>query len=395
MRNILLFVVVFTGYLSRAQTAPWSAGLRGVGLYDIHSPERDGPLADDPHGWQDAAGTPNWGAELWVEYFANPLLGFQLQGRFGHLAGANQREFYENEFTELRVAMLLNWTSLSLDAADRRWHFYNSAGLLHGRFKAQRFLQQDGALNHGLHSQHYGFFGGLGTSFQLAKAWRLNFEVQANLVQHDGFDGFDYGTAWEPYASAGLGLIYTFGTKHKAARHTQSSLNLVITGERKPPYPEKVKAADSTAQIVQALRDSVQDLSQRLAQLENKANSGMPPTVVSPMPALADRLPVPQRDSLEVYFENALSGLSAEAKAVLRQNLNFNQGSVRLVGYSSSTGSLEKNLELKQARVRAVQAFLVEELGFAPQQIKLEVALFEASGPDPSFRKVVVLFNRL
>jgi hypothetical protein len=55
------------------------------------------------------------------------------------------------------------------------------------------------------------FFYGAGVSYQIDENIKLNLEITRNVVNHDGFDGWDYGSGEDRYLYKSVGISFLFG----------------------------------------------------------------------------------------------------------------------------------------------------------------------------------------
>jgi len=349
----------------------WSIGVRGLWLYDLESTLYDAGFSEDPRGLNGENTSFDLGLDLYIEKQFTPFMGLQAGWRTGGLTGSTSTEYYSNSMSEFRLGMNLIWSNLDPNHVHSKWNFYNSLGASFGSFSAERFLVFDGSENGGADGNYWAINLGGGIMYELAASWRIELNLDYNVVRNDGFDGFNYATGWDPYLGAGIGLAYTFGSKEKPAMYAGnyfeapysdlanakarlSELEGRVGNLEADQGRTKNNLEQGLAEAVkrdQALSDAGDVMKARLTTLETK-----PDLMSQPAKAI-------------VFFEFDSAVLSQEAKKALLKALAGETSPVVLTAYADAIGSQDYNEKLKNQRAEAVKAFLIEDLNYSESLI--------------------------
>ncbi len=370
----------------------WTVGVKGLYLYDVFSSVYDSDISRDMQGLNGDKTSLDFGVELSVEKQFTPFFGVRGDFRYGGLTGANDLEYYENTFYSARVAAMLIWNNLDPRNVGSKLNFYTPIGGGLGTFDAQRFLISDDSPNGGLNEAYAVVYGGAGVMYELSSNWRLDLEVNYNIVRSDGFDGFDYNTAWDPYLSVGLGVSYTFGSAEKPAMYA--------TNYFESPYydvaSQKERLAELEAQVgnltkkqeeeMEELKKTLESLgamdeeqNRLIRDLKNNNTESTNPVVVA------------QNEGYKavIFFNFDSAVLTKEAQQTLLQKLAGNKGPFTIVGYADQVGTDEYNEQLKMKRANTVKDFLINQMGFAAGDISLETGKIDVNEQNAFLRRRV------
>ena len=137
-------------------------------------------------------------------------LGYQISEKLivgisymdGEICGSNLIESYEGAFTEYNA--FAQYDVLELNQAV----VYASASIGQVDFSASRNLVlDDGAFPHASYAGSSDKFNyGLGIRIPIGGKVSLTFDYTFDEVQHDGFDGWDYGSGVDRYTFKSIGL---------------------------------------------------------------------------------------------------------------------------------------------------------------------------------------------
>lgn len=379
-----MLLVVASPLLAQAQNEPeenpkklrsWTLGVRGLFLYDLPSTLYDSELSEDPQGLMGDNTSADFGFEVYLEKQFTPFFGLQGTFRYAGLTGATSTEYYENSFFEGRLGAIFIWSNLDPNHVQSRWNFYNNAGISHGMYEADRFLESDDSPNGSLDDSYYGAYLGGGIQYELAPSWRLEMEINYNVVRDDGFDGFDYASGWDPYLSAALGLAYTFGPREKPAMYASNYFEA--------PYYD---LATQKAQM-EALEKQMAEVEQVQDKQQEELKSGLEASAENnrrqdaALAALQEqvksfeaKMQARKTEAYQgvVFFEFDSDELSDIAKERLVAQLQNSSGPYTLVGYADSVGPESYNEGLKKRRAEAVKRFLVDQMKVDAASISIE-----------------------
>jgi outer membrane protein OmpA-like peptidoglycan-associated protein len=367
----------------RSGLKTWSIGVRGVHLYDLHSTRHETAMNRDVWGLNGAHTKVDIGVEGYLEKQFTPLLGLQGAYRWGKMSGANDAEYYRNEFWQVSGDLVLSLSNISRwRKTDRPWVIYTKTGVSRGRFMADRYLSVDGSSNGNQQSLYWGGRAGAGFRYRLTDYLRVELEGVYNVVYHDGFDGFDNGTGHNPYLSTGLGVAYTFGQSRKKPMYGVNFFSEDYWGVKEPTHQRD----SALLQDHEALQTKVKSLEAQIAQLERELSALKTPP--PPPPALQPKL-----SPVTVYFEVSSAALTREAKRTLRDaftNRPHLPSSLTLTSYADATGASGFNDRLKQQRAEAVERFLRESTGYQGA-ITVRIAATEDVDRDNFLSRKVVI----
>lgn len=353
----------------------WTVGLKGLYLYDMFSNVYDTDVSRDLQGLNGDKTGLDFGFDLGLEKQFTPFFGARADFRYGGLSGANNAEYYENSFYSLRIAGIFIWNNWDPQNVGSKLNFYTPVGGGIGYFDAERFLIADDSPN-GTAEEFYGMiYGGAGLMYELNSNWRLDLEVDYNIVRTDGFDGFNYGTAWDPYLSTGLGVAYTFGDKEVPAMYA--------TNMYEAPYYDLARQMERLEELesqVGALSEKQEKEAQELR--ENLEMRGL---VDKRQDESIDNLNkrMKEREAIDlnkdsdgyeavVFFGFDSATLTAQAQQEIMQKLAGKNGPFTVVGFADPVGPNAYNDRLKMRRAEAVKAFLVDQMGYSAEDISLE-----------------------
>jgi outer membrane protein OmpA-like peptidoglycan-associated protein len=354
----------------------WSIGVRGLWLYDLESSLYDIGFSEDPRGLNGENTSFDLGIDLYVEKQFTPFMGLQAGWRTGGLTGATSTEYYSNSMSEFRLAMNLIWSNLDPNHVHSKWNFYNSLGASVGSFSAERFLVFDGSDNGGEDGNYWAIHLGGGIMYELAASWRIELNVDYNVVRNDGFDGFNYATGWDPYLGVGIGLAYTFGSKEKPAMYAGNYFEA--------PYSDLANAKARLSELEGRVGNLEADqgrtrsnLEQGLAEAKRRdlalqtEDAKLNARVLS-LEEMTNLMALPAKAIAFFDFDSSL--LTKEARKSMLEALSGEKAVVVLTAYADASGSEEYNKDLRERRALAVKAFLIENLAYDEAMITIQEA---------------------
>lgn len=370
----------------------WTVGVKGLFLYDMLSTVYDTDVSRDLQGLNGDKVGPNFGFDIGLEKQFTPFFGARADFRYGGLSGANNQEYYENSFYSLRIAGIFIWNNWDPQNVGSKLNFYTPVGGGVGFFEAERFLIADDSPNGIIDQEAYGMiYGGAGLMYELTGNWRIDLEVDYNIVRTDGFDGFDYGTAWDPYMSVGLGVGYTFGDKEEPAMYA--------TNMYETPYYDlarQMERLDELETQVGSLSEKqekeMQELRENL-EMRGVIDRRQDESIDNLNKRMTDRegMDMKSTDGYKavVFFAFDSSVLTKEAQQTILQKLAGIKGPFTIVGFADQTGPDSYNDKLKMRRAEAVKSFLVEQMGFNEADITLETGKVDVQKQNDFLRRRV------
>lgn len=417
MKSIKFIVsgcLLLAGFVSTAQSdegnagpkfKSWSVGVQAVHLYDLPVTRFDGKLSQDLQGLNGDKTSFDLGVDVYVEKMFTPLFGVQLGGRFGSMTGANDVEYYTNDFYEVQLDGLFYLSNIDALHVNSRWNYYVKAGAGNGMYSAEQFLISDDSPDNTSEGGFWATRLGAGVQYELNSFLRLELEAGYNWVRNDGFDGFNNATGSDSYLATGLGLAYTFGKKKVAPMYATNYFGgeyIPIEGATAPRIDENSSATNDEA--LDELKNQLKAQQEQLTALE-KQNSEQQKRIEvlksSSIPISAstsDNTVLVSNNnvlSTEVFFAFDSSILSNDAKRNLANALSGIEEkeklSVKLIGYADKVGNDKYNKLLKERRANAVKSFLVQ-IGFNHANISTSLGQTSAFKTENQFlnRKVKV-----
>ena len=199
---------------------------------------------------------------------------------------------------------------------------------------------------------------GLFNTFRLGDALDLNVDLRGSLIPED-FEGEtgsrpNGGDVYESegYVTATVGLAYKFQPRG----WNQSKTRTVYETNTKTVTVVDQSALDAALAQSKALEE---ELANAKAQIKTE---------------VVESLLSPELYVTFAFNKSELSGETRVTLTNLAKLLNEVDGIVyKIAGYADQqTGSAESNLKLSQARAQAVYDFLVNEMGVAPEKLKME-----------------------
>ena len=199
---------------------------------------------------------------------------------------------------------------------------------------------------------------GLFNTFRLGDALDLNVDLRGSLIPED-FEGEtgsrpNGGDVYESegYVTATVGLAYKFQPRG----WNQSKTRTVYETNTKTVTVVDQGALDAALAQTKALEE---ELANAKAQIKTE---------------VVESLLSPELYVTFAFNKSELSGETRVTLTNLAKLLNEVDGIVyKIAGYADQqTGSAESNLKLSQARAQAVYDFLVNEMGVAPEKLKME-----------------------
>ena len=247
------------------------------------------------------------------------------------IAGSNDIEFWDGEFSE---------TSLFVEYEFfKKYGFgiYATGGVGRIDFDAFRSLMLDDGqvpLNSYSGSSVKFQYGG-GITYVVNDFIKLNLELSRNIVNHDGFDGWDYGSGEDRYLYKSIGISFLFG---KNNNDKVEELKEII--EAPVVVKETVEAVEDTIEVVEEVIEIVIETPAEIVIIED-----------------------PVSYDFTIYFGNdsdIITDLSASIIAEIQKLLSVDtEYTVLLVGYADSVGAATYNLELSKRRVMSVSEKLL------------------------------------
>ena len=259
----------------------------------------------------------------------NLLIGLSYMN--SEIAGSNDIEFWDGEFTE--TSLFAEYEFFEKDGLG----IYATGGGGKIDFDAFRSLMLDDGqvpLNSYSGSSVKFQYGG-GITYVVNDFIKLNLELSRNIVNHDGFDGWDYGSGEDRYLYKSIGISFLFG---KNNNDKVEELKEII--EAPVVVKETVEAVEDTIEVVEEVIEIVIETPAEIVIIED-----------------------PVSYDFTIYFGNdsdIITDLSASIIAEIQKLLSVDtEYTVLLVGYADSVGAATYNLELSKRRVMSVSEKLL------------------------------------
>ncbi|MDZ7848376.1 MAG: hypothetical protein U5L96_17390 [Owenweeksia sp.] len=120
----------------------YSVGLRVAHLYDLPSYRFDSELSKDMKGLNGPFTSFDLGLNLYGEAQLTPLVGFQGGLRIGGLSGANELEYFENQFQQGYLDMLFVLSNINKERKGLPLNYYAKVGLGVGAFEVETLPEE-------------------------------------------------------------------------------------------------------------------------------------------------------------------------------------------------------------------------------------------------------------
>ncbi len=430
IKNIVAVALLQVGLVSAQSVQPhlktWSVGARVEHQYDLPSYMFDSELGRDMKGLNGDYTSFDLGYNIYLEKQFTPLLGLQLGFRSGGLTGANDVEYYNNDFFVGSADLTFNLGNLDKRRPNARWDYYAKLGLGRGKYEAHRYLISDQSPNGREARRYWEGHAGVGVQYELNSFLRLELDVTYNMAFDDGFDGYNYSTGNDAYLSTGLGIAYTIGKKEDKPMYSvnffgEEYFGVMPVGSEAnvaPPMDQTPKADSATVarlakeleelkaalvgmkEVMDQQRETIARLEKENArqkeELAIKLQSKSPEPVKVKQPLKTNETRVDRNKPLQksVFFEFDSDVLTEEAKQELNKSLNGVQGPITLIGYTDSKGTSEYNAKLKARRAASVRKYLTQVVGIDGRFITTKLAKgLDAVEDDEFNRKVVVQYT--
>lgn len=172
-------------------------------VYDEFNDEMDiNPWSPDMQTEYEGKDDVKEGVRYSLGYCLTDGLVIGLNYMSSEIAGSNNIECYEGEFTEKNL--FASYTILSADNLS----LFATGSYGKVEWSATRELNFDGGVfplnTYEGEAKKYAY--GCGVSYMLTQDLELSFEVSRNEIEHDGFDGWDYGSNSDQYLYKTIGI---------------------------------------------------------------------------------------------------------------------------------------------------------------------------------------------
>ena len=147
----------------------------------------------------DAKSDKKYGHLLAVGYHIQEKLIIGVNYMSAEIHGANEVEYYNNSFTEKNIFIKYNLFKKG------KFSLLASGSCGEVSFEGSRnFVFDDGLVNKFKDKSRKGAYGGE-LMYNLSDKISLNLKIMRNEIKHDGFDGWDYGSASDRYLYKSIG----------------------------------------------------------------------------------------------------------------------------------------------------------------------------------------------
>jgi len=326
MQKILALILAFTPFFLIGQVkGDYTLRINSGMVFDENHPDLD----IDEHSpdfyseYNDRDDVKN-AFKLSGGYYLKDNLLIALSYMNSEIAGSNDIEYWNGEFTE---------TSLFAEYELFEKHglgVYATGGGGRIDFEAFRNLMLDDGqvpLNsYSGTSSKYQYGGGI--TYVVNDMFKLNVELSRNIVNHDGFDGWDYGSGEDRYLYKSIGISFFFG----GAREVPEIIEIV---EDPVVIKEPVIIVEDTIEVTEEVIE-----------------------IVIEKPVEKIILPEPIEYNFTIFFDSdsdVLSESSVNIISEIYQLLSSDTDyTVVLGGHSDSDGNESYNLALSERRTTKV-----------------------------------------
>ena len=260
----------------------------------------------------------------------NLLIGLSYMN--SEIAGSNDIEFWDGEFTE--TSLFAEYEFFEKDGLG----IYATGGGGKIDFDAFRSLMLDDGqvpLNSYSGSSVKFQYGG-GITYVVNDFIKLNLELSRNIVNHDGFDGWDYGSGEDRYLYKSIGISFLFGKNNN-------------------DKVEELKEIIEVPVVVKEIAETVEDTIEVVEEVTE---------IVIEAPAEVVIVEDPVEYNFSIFFDSdsdVLLDLSVNTISEIYKLLsNYTNYTVLLAGYSDTDGAESYNLDLSEKRATKVLNKLLE-----------------------------------
>ena len=172
-------------------------------LFDVFEPEMDiNPFSPDMQSNFNGIDDVLQGIKYTIGYKLSEKLSVGINIMDADIAGSNNIESYQTNFNERNV--LVNYDLINI----YNYKFYTHISYGKIEFSSKRKLVYDGynipTNCENCNSDKYSY--GVGLSTRLSEYIEVGLNFSRNIVTHDGFDGWDYGSNKDEYLYRSLSL---------------------------------------------------------------------------------------------------------------------------------------------------------------------------------------------
>jgi len=263
-------------------------------------------------------------------YYLNNNLLIGLSYMNSEIAGSNDIEFWDGEFTE--TSLFAEYEFFKKDGLG----LYATGGGGKIEFDAFRSLMLDDGqvpLNSYSGSSIKYQYGG-GITYVVNDFIELNLELLRNIVNHDGFDGWDYGSGEDRYLYKSIGISFLFSSDDN---NEMQELEETI---------EDPVVIEETEQIEEDIIEVIEEVTEEVIEI----------VIEQPVEKIIIQEPVEY--NFTIFFDSdsdVLLDLSANTIAEIYKLLsNDTDYTVLLSGYSDTDGTESYNLDLSEKRTTKV-----------------------------------------
>ena len=200
----MILVVVFIPFICFSQRSEdIFIQIENGFLFDVFKPEMDiNPYSPDMQSNFNGIDDVLQGVKYTLGYKISDKLSVGINFMDADIAGSNNIESYQTKFNERNV--LVNYDLMSI----HNFIFYTHFSYGEIEFSSQRKLVYDGFIIptncKNCKSDKYSF--GVGLLTKLSEYIEIGLNFSRNIVTHDGFDGWDYGSNKDEYLYRSLSL---------------------------------------------------------------------------------------------------------------------------------------------------------------------------------------------
>lgn len=224
--------------------------------------------------------------------------------------------------------------------------------------------------------EEFAFTAGLHNSFTVSPLFDINLDVKGGLVK-DPLDGQYGGRVAEGFVAVTAGVTYNFG------RGSSKSSGTVVAAT----FYDTPSNDSGLEQEIESVKAENRMLKNELASANDK---------LSRKPKVVKESEV---SSNIVFFEIGSSKLSERSRVILSLAAkaikeDSSDKVFTIVGYAdNTTGSVERNKQLSEARAEAVYAAMVNEFGVSSSKLKVNYkgGVSDMFYNNPSLSRVVIM----
>ena len=204
MKKILFTILVVPSLLLAQQKGDYFLQFNHGLVYDEYIPDMDvNPWSPDMQSEFDGRDDVKEGSQYSFGYYITKKLSIGINYMDAEISGANSVEFYDGTFTEKNIVANLDVREFN------NLVFFITASSGKVEWSVTRSLMFDeGTIPLSIHegeADKYSYGGGVRYKFD---AVEISLNIVRNKIQHDGFDGWDYGSGSDQYLYKSVGIRF-------------------------------------------------------------------------------------------------------------------------------------------------------------------------------------------